>query len=280
MRTSLIILGSGQDGGSPQVGQPSSESQPRCASSVAVVGPEGAVVLLDASPDLRTQSQALLGSDLYPPNRASFVDGVCITHAHMGHYAGLLHFGKEAAAESGLPLLGTKRFLAYMEANDPWAELIRDGHLDPIAIDGMEASIDGDLTLSAIAVPHRDEYSDTIAFSISVAGQPWLLYLPDIDDWQSWDEAEQVIARHEVALLDATFSSVHELPGRDISAIRHPLVPDTIERFAHLVADTQIVLTHINHSNSLGNPDAAITRQAASAGFIVAYDGMTMSRDG
>lgn len=237
-------------------------------------------MLLDASPDLRSQSQALLASDLYPARRDNFVDGVCITHAHMGHYAGLLHFGKEAAAESGLPLLGTARFLAYVEANDPWAELIRNGHLDPVAIDGVEASIDGDLTLSAVAVPHRDEYSDTVAFSVSVAGQPWLLYLPDIDDWQSWKDAEEVIARHEVALVDATFSSIDELPGRDISAIRHPLVPDTIERFAHLAGHTQIVLTHINHSNSLGEPEAAITRQATSAGFTVAYDGMEISTDG
>ena len=112
MRTSFIILGSGQDGGSPQVGRPSSVSRPRCASSVAVISSEGAVVLLDASPDLRAQSQTLLTSDLYPANRDSFVDGVCITHAHMGHYAGLLHFGTEAAAQYGLPLLGTARFLA------------------------------------------------------------------------------------------------------------------------------------------------------------------------
>lgn len=262
------------------MGLPSSASQPRCASSIAVIGPEGAVVLLDASPDLRMQSQALLHSNLYPANRDSFVDGVCITHAHMGHYAGLLHFGKEAGAETNLPLFGTERFLAFIEANDPWAELIRDGHLDAVPIDGMEAAIDGDLTLSAIPVPHRDEYSDTVAFSISVAGRPWLLYLPDIDDWGTWDEAELEIARHEVALVDATFSSIDELPGRDISAIRHPLVPDTIERFAPLAHDTQIVLTHINHSNSLGDPASAITRQATSAGFIVAYDGLTMSRDG
>ncbi len=217
---------------------------------------------------------------MYPEHRDSFVDGVCITHAHMGHYAGLLQFGKEAAAETGLPLLCTERFLAYIEANDPWAELVRNGHLDPIRIDAMAATIDGTLTISAIPVPHRDEYSDTVSFSVSVAGQPWLLYLPDIDDWQSWDAAELEIARHEVALLDATFSSTDELPGRDISAIRHPLVPDTIERFAHLTHDTQTILTHINHSNPLGDPDSAITREATAAGFIVAYDGLTMSRDG
>ncbi len=251
----------------------SSASPHRSASSLAVIGPEGAVVLLDASPDIRLQSQALLGSDVYPTDRDTFLDGVFVTHAHMGHYAGLLHFGNEAASADHLPLFGTERFLSYIEDNEPWAALTRSGHLDPIPIDGMSAAIDSGLSIAAIAVPHRDEYSDTVALSVSVDGQPWMLYLPDIDDWSSWDDAEEEIASHEIALLDATFSSVDELPGRDVAQIRHPLVPDTLERFSHLTADTQIVLTHINHSNPLGNPAAGITQQTTAAGFTVAYDG-------
>jgi pyrroloquinoline quinone biosynthesis protein B len=277
MSTSFIILGSGQDGGSPQVGQPSSVSRARSASSLAVIGSTGSVILLDASPDIRLQSYALLGSSLYPNGRDGFLDGVFITHAHMGHYSGLLHFGKEAAAEHHLPLFGTERFLSFVAANEPWAELLREGHLDPIGIDGVDAVIDGALKVSAIAVPHRDEHSDTVAFSVSVQGRPWLLYLPDIDDWTSWNSPEEEIARHDVALLDATFSSTAELPGRDILAIRHPLVPDTIERFGHLTSQTRIVLTHINHSNPLGDPGASITMEAESAGFSIAYDGFTLS---
>jgi pyrroloquinoline quinone biosynthesis protein B len=262
------------------IGQPSSVSRARSASSLAVIGSTGAVILLDASPDIRLQSRALLGSSLYPKDRDSFLDGVFITHAHIGHYAGLLHFGKEASAEHRLPLFGTDRFLSFMAANEPWAELLRGGHLDPIGIDGVDAVIDGDVKVSAIAVPHRDEHSDTVAFSVSVQGQPWLLYLPDIDDWPSWDSAEEEIARHDVALLDATFSSTAELPSRDILAIRHPLVPDTIDRLGHLTSQTRIVLTHINPSNPLGDPEASTTMDAESAGFFIAYDGFTLSTGG
>lgn len=277
VRTSFIILGSGQDGGAPQVGLHSSVQANRTASSVAVVGDSGAVVLLDASPDLRLQSCALVDSPLYPQNRDFFLDGVFITHAHMGHYAGLLHFGDEAAATDHMPLFGTQRFLSFMESNEPWAALTRNGHLDATPIDGMEVAFDDSLSVSAIPVPHREEYSDTVALSVSVAGQPWMLYLPDIDDWQSWKEAENEIARHDVALLDATFSSVDELPGRDVAAIRHPLVPDTVERFGHLTSDTHVILTHINHSNPLGDPHAIITQLAVDAGFTVAFDGFESS---
>jgi len=279
MSTSFMILGSGQDGGAPQVGNRSSVSPHRTASCVAVMGPQGSVILLDATPDLRSQSYRLLSSDRYPKDRETFVDGVFVTHAHMGHYSGLVHFGNEAAASDHLPLLGTERFLAYLASNEPWATLLSEGHLEPVAVDTMTATIDEHMEIEAISVPHRDEFSDTVAFSISIEGQPWLLYLPDIDTWDTWHVADAEIARHDVALLDATFSSADELPWRDMQSIGHPLVPDTIERFGRLTDDTNIILTHINHSNPLGDETSEITHQAINAGFTVAYDGLMFESD-
>jgi len=276
MTTSFIILGSGQDGGSPQVGLASSVSAPRTASCVAVIGSQGSVVLLDATPDLRLQSHALLASNRYPQTRETFIDGVFITHAHIGHYGGLLQFGTEAAATDRLHLFGTERLLTYLANNEPWAALLRGGHLEPINIDNAAATIDTDVSIDAIRVPHRDEFSDTVAFSVSVRGQPLLLYLPDIDAWDLWDSAESEVARHDIALLDATFSSIDELPGRDMRSIGHPVVPDTIDRFAHLTDGTDIILTHINHSNPLGHETSEITQRATNAGFTVAYDGLTL----
>lgn len=258
------------------MGRPSSVSPQRTASCVAVIGPQGSVVLLDATPDLRSQSHRLLSSDRYPEHRETFVDGVFVTHAHMGHYGGLMHFGKEAAASDHLPVFGTERLLAYLAANEPWATLMTDGHLEPVAMDTMTATIDTHITIEAIPVPHRDEFSDAVAFSVSIDGQPWLLYLPDIDAWDLWDVASKEIARHDIALLDATFSSADELPGRDMQSIGHPLVTDTIKRFAHLTSKSNIILTHINHSNPLGTESSEITQQATEAGFTVAYDGLTL----
>jgi pyrroloquinoline quinone biosynthesis protein B len=277
MATSFIILGSGQDGGAPQVGQASSVSHRRSASSVCIVSNEGMVLLLDASPDVRQQSLALLESTVYPSDRTSLVDGICITHAHMGHYAGLLHFGTEAAATEHVPLIGTSRFLEFFSANEPWADLIRSGHVDATLIGNDTMMIDDILGLNAIAVPHRGEHTDTVAYSVSIRDTPWLLYVPDVDDWTRWPEAETEIARHDFALVDATFSSIDELQGRNIGRIPHPLVPDTISRFRHLTAGTQIILTHINHSNPLGRFESPITGQALVAGFKIAHDGFAGS---
>ena len=274
MTYSLIILGSGQDGGSPQVGTDSSTGLTRSASSIAVMSGEGTVLLFDASPDIRSQYRRLVTHCGYAPP----LDGVFITHGHMGHYAGLVHFGKEAASTDGLPLFAPSSVLDFLERNEPWATLFTDEHLLPISIDDATATVDR-ITVSAVHVPHRAEFTATVAYSIAIDDNPWVFYLPDIDGWDEWPDAEEVFARHEVCLIDATFSSMDELPGRDIAAIKHPLVSDTIRRFQHLTPDHTMILTHINHSNSLGIPDADITTLAHELGFTIAHDGLVIKHD-
>ncbi len=274
MTYSLIVLGSGQDGGSPQVGSLTHGVSQRTASSIAIASDAGDPIVFDASPDLRLQYQRLCEHT----RDGVEIDGVFITHGHMGHYAGLVHFGREGAAADRLPLFAPGSVLSFLSANEPWATLFSGAYLDPISMDDTTASI-GDLSMEAIAVPHRSEFTGTVAYSIAVRGVPWALYLPDIDGWDTWPEAEAVIARHRVALIDATFSSLDELPGREISEIQHPLVPDTIERFAHLTTERTIVLTHINHSNQLGTDDAPITSLAQDRGFVIAYDGLVLEHD-
>jgi pyrroloquinoline quinone biosynthesis protein B len=79
-----------------------------------------------------------------------------------------------------------------------------------------------------------------------------------------------------MCLLDATFSSADELADRSVTEIKHPLVTDTIERFGSLTGTTRIVLSHINHSNPLADPESPIARDAAASGFVVAHDGMVL----
>jgi len=274
MRHTLLILGSGQDGGSPQVGTSANVGPERSAASMALITGDGAVLLFDASPDLRLQYRRLSDHCGEAPD----LDGVFITHCHMGHYAGLLHFGKEAASSDGLPLFGSASVLSFLHDNEPWSSLFSSGNLLPIAMDDATATV-GDVTVSAIPVPHRAEYTDTVGYSIAVEGDPWAFYLPDIDGWDEWPEAHDVIAAHDVSLIDATFSSSEELPGRHIAAIKHPFVSDTIDRFADLARSHTIILTHINHSNPLGIDGAAITTSARESGFIIAYDGLVIDRD-
>lgn len=272
----ILILGSGQDGGSPQFGNRTGVGGDRTASSVVVVSPLGSVVLLDASPDLRVQSRTLLSWDGYPPDRVRTVDAVSITHGHMGHYAGLVHFGREAANSEGVRLVATPSFLDFMRSNAPWDALIANRNVVPTALDSR-VSIDESLDIVGIPVPHRAEYTDTVGLSIIVEGEPVLLYLPDIDGWDQWPAAHQTIAAHKVSIIDATFTSPEELGHRDYTSILHPLVTDSVERFGDLTDSRTIVLSHINHTNPLADPTSEIAKAAAAAGFVVAHDTMEVA---
>ncbi len=272
MDISLVVLGSGQDGGAPQFGSHLAAAGTRTASSIAVTIDRDVVLLFDASPDLR-QQYLMLETFLEPRDARSPVDAVFVTHAHMGHYGGLVHFGKEATATHMTPLHAPASVLEFLDANEPWATLLRSEHLVGHATDDSDVSY-GPITVRAVPVPHRADFSTTVGYSICVEARPWVLYLPDIDGWDRWPEAVDVIGAHAISLLDATFGDPGEVPGRSIEEIPHPIVTDTIERFAALGRERRIVLTHLNHTNELGMIGSPILAEAEAAGFEVAFDGM------
>lgn len=263
----VVVVGSGQDGGVPQFGGPEVAVQ-RTASSLLVTAPSGATFLFDASPDIVKQSR---GSS-FDPNTLS---GVLLTHGHMGHYIGLAHFGNEAAATDRVACFGTHSMFRFLSRNEPWKTLfVREHLVYNVLVPGVETQVDETLSVTAHLVPHRAEFTDTVGYVVTnlVAGGS-ILYLPDIDRWDAWPQARSVVSNVDIAFLDASFSSADEVPGRNIEDMPHPLVPDTVALFMGL--DTQIVLTHINHSNSLGASEHLVTRDAIRNGFLVAYDGAT-----
>ena len=81
---------------------------------------------------------------------------------------------------------------------------------------------------------------------------------------------------HEVCLLDATFYSAAELPGRDLKEISHPFITDTLKKFADLTAGRRIILTHFNHSNPVCDPSSAEGRSVVAAGFELAQEMMAI----
>ena len=275
MEPAIVVLGSGQDGGSPQLGHASGVGPDRTASSVAVISPSGSVVLLDASPDIRQQTRSLIVSDVFPADRATPFDAIALTHGHMGHYVGLVHLGKESGDSRDTPLLATGKMHTFLQRNQPWNALYQRGNVAQDTFGLGAVRIDAHMTIDAITVPHRAEFTDTVALSVRLDDEPWFLYLPDIDGWAEWRAAEDTISAHERCLLDATFSSGDELTDRSVSEIKQPLVTDTIERFESLAS--RIVLGHINHSNPLADPESAIARRAVDAGFTVAHDGLVLT---
>jgi pyrroloquinoline quinone biosynthesis protein B len=268
--TKAVILGSAQDGGSPQLGGP--DRPRRLVTSVAVIGDGGSTLLLDVSPDIREQAAGL--SHHRPPRSSgNVVDHIALTHAHMGHYTGLVQFGREAHNSEEVPTWVTASMASFLTVNQPWAQLIENRNLDLRIVEpGVVEGLGSGLSIRFVFVPHRAEMTDTVGISVN----DYLLYLPDIDSWGQWTAAEATIGSHQVALVDAAFAGLDEVPGRDLAEIPHPLVGDTLDRFAHLTGGTRIILTHLNHSNPLTDPLHPMHDEVAEAGFEVASDGQVI----
>jgi pyrroloquinoline quinone biosynthesis protein B len=284
------VLGTAQDGGLPHAGC----SGPRCerarrdptfarrVASLAIVVPREraphAVYLVDASPDLPAQLTAVSDLRGEPSGRVDRapVDGVLLTHAHVGHYLGLAYFGLEAISTHQLPVWCTPRMAEYLRANGPWSQLVTRSNVDLHAIEpGGGFVLEGGVRVVVEPVPHRDEYADTAGFRL-IGPNRTLLYVPDTDAWAAWQPTlEDRLQGVDVAIVDGTFYSPDELPGRDLSQIPHPLITDTIQRLAPAVAagELEVYFTHMNHSNPALEPESAPRRAIEAAGFGVLADG-------
>jgi pyrroloquinoline quinone biosynthesis protein B len=232
--------------------------------------------LVEATPDLPRQWEALLDRGM--PLHA---DGLFLTHAHTGHYAGLLHLGKESAEVWGLPLYVTARMSAFLRANAPWSALVdaRMVSLRTIAPD-QKIVLTDELSVVPFAVPHRAEYTDTLGLEVR-GPDASLIVVTDTDAFEPWaDRLRDLCSRATYALLDATFYSRDELPGRDLGEIPHPFVEENLDLLADLARGTTVYLTHFNHSNPLLDPDSPQRRRVEDAGLRIAEDGMTLTLGG
>lgn len=257
----VIVLGIAQDGGYPHAGCSkeccdyawSNPEAWRFVVSLALIDPDaGKWYLFEATPDMKEQLQLFrqLSGGLYN----YLPDAIFITHAHIGHYTGLMELGREVMNSKSVPvyaLTGMKRFL---ETNGPWSQLVK---LDNIAITELypdgEIALGENITVSSFTVPHRDEYSETAGFNIETPGKSYL-FIPDIDKWERWEQ--DIIARIKsvnFAFIDGTFMTIEELPGRDMGEIPHPFISETIELFSKQPAGVRakVNFIHLNHSNPL-----------------------------
>lgn len=292
---SAVVLGAMQDGGLPHIGC----ECPRCraaiknpslsgfAASLAIRdrrGGQTAVWIIDATPDIKWQI-AMLAADLSPQEqnmgshavsslkqrdgRLRQPDGIFLTHAHMGHIGGLPQLGPEAMAVQNLPLYGTPPLLTLLRETSLWQPTISRLVLRPL-LPGEPLKLAPGLRITAVPVPHRDEWNiGTVAYRIE-GPQKTVLYLPDIDDWDRWPQPAQELVAVDVALVDASFYSMDELGDR--APVAHPLVPDTLRRFAGIPG--RLVLTHMNHTNPILDEDSLERRVVIQAGAQIAYQGL------
>lgn len=277
-----VVLGIAQDGGYPQAGTKESAAwdpaQRRLVASLAVVDPSsGERWLVDCTPDFAQQLHRL--DEVAPAQGTPGLAGILLTHAHVGHYAGLIHLGREAMGAHEVPVFAMPRMAEFLSKNGPWELLVRLKNVvvEPLRA-GVAARLGARLTATPLLVPHRDEYSETVAFRIAGPTRT-LLWLPDIDKWEKWDaqgtKLEDVLASVDVAYLDGTFFADGEIPGRSMAEIPHPFVRETIARLAHLPAAERrkVHFVHLNRTNPLVRRDAKARAEVAAAGMAVAEEG-------
>ena len=272
----LVVLGVAQDGGFPQAGCKKSCCEKswinlkkrEYVSCVAWVDPiRKKYWLFDATPDMPEQMHYL--SEKYKVELA----GIFLTHAHIGHYTGLTHLGREVMGTKNIPVFALSRMHKYLSEHGPWKQLVE---LKNIQLIPLEADVPIQIAdwfeVTAIKVPHRDEFSETAGFVVKGHVKSFF-YLPDIDKWEKWDRSiEEYINETDYSFLDGTFYNALELPGRNMSEIPHPFIIESIERWKELPENekNKIHFIHLNHTNPLLQKNHPYRKQLLLSGYNIA----------
>ena len=275
----VMVLGVAHDAGYPQMNckkecckqaWKNSKLQ-RTTSCLAIVDPINKEQwIIDATPNIKEQLQTLKQK-----TGTEKLDGVLLTHAHMGHYTGLMHFGREVMGTDNLPVFAMPKMKMFLEENGPWSQLVK---LENINIKALKSdstfSLNERISITPFLVPHRDEFSETVGYEILI-NKKTLIFIPDIDKWEKWEtNISELIQKVDYAFLDATFYKNGELK-RDMSEIPHPFVEESMELFSTLSdADKQKVhFIHFNHTNPLLQESSDAQKEVVKKGFNVAKEG-------
>ncbi|MFY9344185.1 MAG: MBL fold metallo-hydrolase [Planctomycetota bacterium] len=283
----LFVLGVAQDGGLPHFGceQPCCSEARRTGrvlypSALGLVDRRGGagnerLLLVEATP--RIEEQVAMLHDLagvHGRGRAP-VDAVLTTHAHLGHYLGLAWFGREVAGSKAVPVHCSSRFSLFLRGHGPWKQLVELQQIDVREFDvGRVFAPWPGLCVMPLGVPHRDEFSDTMAFKIHGPNRT-VLFVPDVDAWEkSPGLLEGLLTGVDVAYVDGTFFDGRELPDRNLAEIPHPLMTCTMELLAATAKARPgaIRFLHCNHSNPALH-DPAVRARIEAAGFGIAVQG-------
>jgi pyrroloquinoline quinone biosynthesis protein B len=252
----IVVLGIAQDAGYPQpyCGKACCEAiaqgkeKRKNVTCIGIVDREiQAVFMVEATPDFTEQQRILRG---YLSDKSKPLSGVLLTHAHIGHYTGLMYLGREAIGAKETPVYAMPKMQNFLEKNAPWSQLVglKNIKIVPLTADSS-VNLTKNISIKPIIVPHRDEFSETVGYVISTKNKR-ALFIPDIDKWAKWKRSIiEEVGRVEVALLDATFYQNGEIPNRDMSEIPHPFMEETMRLFQNSPDKLKIQFIHFNHTN-------------------------------
>ena len=267
----IKILGTAQDGGYPQ---PNCDCK-NCTNAInnnELVRYPASIGILDTKnknsylidPTFRLLEQLNMLNKTARDNNfpKDHLKGIFITHAHMGHYPGLLFFGKEVIDSNNLAVYTSKTLEKFLNENQPWKLLIDNKNIDIKSFEfEKEINLSGNLKIIPIEIPHRQELSDTAGFIIE-GKQKSGFYLPDIDSWKTfYDKFNEISIKADLLFIDGTFYSNEELMeirGRNIKDVPHPPIKETINLLKNGVLkqnNSKIYFTHFNHTNKILDND-------------------------
>jgi pyrroloquinoline quinone biosynthesis protein B len=276
----IYILGVAQDAGYPQTGCYEAHCMPgwqdaslrRAAVSLGLIDPAGhKKYLFDATPGFPAQ---LYDLEMEAPSAKFELAGIFLTHAHIGHYTGLMFLGHEAMGASDVPVYAMPRMADYLESNGPWSQLVTYENIAIKRLQNDKTQSLGALEVTPFLVPHRDEYSETVGYRIDGPNKS-AIFIPDINKWSEWQtDLATLIKTVDYALIDATFFADGELPGRDMSKVPHPFVMESMEALGDLPIEerNKVWFIHMNHTNPLLDPQSKESLFVQSRGFNVAVE--------
>jgi pyrroloquinoline quinone biosynthesis protein B len=275
----VVVLGIAQDAGYPQIGCNKEccrkvyekKATRQLISCIALVDPvSGQKWIFDATPDFTEQYHLL---DKYQPG---ILSGIFLTHAHIGHYTGLMYLGREAMNANKVPVYAMPRMYDFLKTNGPWSQLVT---LNNIQLNKLRADsiiqLNERISVQPLLVPHRDEFSETVGYLIKIGGKS-LLFIPDIDKWNKWEkDIRDYVKQCDYLLLDGTFYKEGELPGRNMAEVLHPFVQESMELFNTLSSTEKkkIWFIHFNHTNPLLRDESETFKEVQKRGFNITVQG-------
>jgi pyrroloquinoline quinone biosynthesis protein B len=279
----IYILGNTQDAGLPHIGcqHPFCEDsfnvyEEHYTTSIAVVNSDlKKYILFEATPDITFQLNNLKKNIF---DEFLLPESVYITHAHIGHYTGLMYFGREALGAKDIMVRVLPRMSNFLQNNGPWSQLVDVNNIKVKEINfGSSTKELANIDITPVQVPHRDEYSETAGYVIKGENKK-ALFIPDIDKWEKWDrELSQLAKEFDFLLIDATFYDSKEI-NRDISEIPHPLVTETMNLLSGLNIENRnkVYFIHMNHTNMMLDPNSKLSKLITSKGFNIARLGQKL----
>ena len=273
----VVVLGVAQDGGAPHaacektccINKWNNPNLHNKVSSIGIVYPvTNEVWMIDATPDFAEQLHFLTSNNIRE------LKGIFLTHAHIGHYTGLMHLGREVMGAKSTVVNVMPKMESFLRNNGPWSQLVDLKNISlSRLVDSKKVYLNTRLSITPFKVPHRDEFSETVGYRIEGPSKS-LVFIPDIDKWNKWQtDIKDIVENSDYSLLDGTFYDINELPGRDMSQIPHPFIVETMKIFKNSDKKDSIFFIHLNHTNPALDNSSNEFQNIIDSGFNITQRG-------